>query len=839
MADCGHDLCSTLPAMQPEILYKYPQDDSKEYDINDLSASICFPNGIKICYKENEVDIKTYANYGSILTNQEGNRYYIMTLHFYYKILNIDFYNRYNMCPIKHEFVKYTNEYYEKLNEEGKENTQEKLDMYTKLNFQENIYLPFCLCLLSKYPYFNQMYKCLESIRICLSEFNVSKNNLSQVFKDIKFFIEYLINSIPAPINNTKVSFGIPFYNQLIEIKKPNYKDIFLYGDNNIILLEKLPVDLIVLIFKLLIFEQKILLVGNNYDNIAQISFNFISLLYPLKWSHTYISIMSEQMLKYLESFLPFFNGLHYSLYKNENTQNILNNATENIFIININQKTIVINKYPNIKGNKANFKKISEILPNLPKNIENKLNLGLGVLKSYYEKKKLTKDLQEINNVLSINIKIKQVFIQTFIEILYDYENYLSIIDKCPIFNINGLLENRPKTESVFYKEFTQTQLFQLFIQNNYKNKDTFFINMMNEYLKLKEKNNFREIFEKKCLEYCRIDKNYIISPYFLEEKISKFLSNNENKEFELNDLNNILEETNNKYEIFFTDDHSSKNKKVIIKDKINLNIINNNNDKNKTYNFYQLPDSENLEQSNLTEDSIDDIIDNIQYRRKYTRNGLELSNSEKYDIKENIVDILTKVYKNEFEENIQVDKKLLLDSLSTSYGRELFINTLYENNNAIVDEKSFKFLYIIIFNCLLNFLKLELNENNLLYCVKLVKSCSNFKKYGINKNVIFLSDTLYPKLHDFRIVNIIDFWKKWVETDDSLKEIDKDNKDQKYFICLEKIHLIMAKMRLKKGFILSVVGEFAKENITNQIIFSSLMKKVVENLIITIGKA
>ena len=844
IADCGHDLCSKLPAMQPEILYKYPSEESKEYDINDLSASICFPNGIKICYQLDESKIKTYANYRSILTNQEGKKYYMMTLHFYHKIFNVDFYSKYNMCPIKHELLKYNNEYFEKLNVEDKENYNQKLDMYTKLNFHEYIFIPFCLCLISKYPYFNQMYKCLESIRIALSEFNIVKNNWSQVFQEIKIFIEYLITSIPVPINNTKVSFGIPFYNQLIEIKKPNYKDIFIYGDNNIILLDELTVELIVLIFKLLIFEQKILLIGNNYDNISQISFNFISLLYPFKWGNTYIPIMSEQMLKYLESFLPFFNGLHYSLYERENTQNILKNASDNIFIININEKTIKINKYQDIKGNKANLKKINEILPNFPKNIESKLNLGLGVLKSYYEKKKLTKDFNKNDDVLKINIKIKQVFIQIFIELLYGYENYLSIIDNCPIFNINGLLENRPKLDSEFYKEFTDTQLFQLFIQNNYKKKDTFFINRMNEYLKLKEKNCFREMFENKCLAYCKINKNYIIIPYFLEEKISKFLSINKNIEFEIKDLNNILEETNNKYEIFFTDDNSPKNKKVIIKEKMELNnFSNNDNNKINSCYYYQIPDSEKekeyLMQNNLFDGSNDDYKMKRTYSKKYKINGVELSKVEKYDIKENIVDILTKVYKNEFEENIQIDKKLLLDSLSTSYGRELFINILYENNNAIVDEKSFKFLYIIIFNCLLNFLKLELNENNLSYCVKLVKSCSSFKIYGINnKNVIFLSDIIYPKLHDFRIVNKTDFWEKWLEIDANIKEVDKNNRDQKYFVCLENMHIIMVKMKLKKGFIVSVIGESAKENIQNQILYSLLMKKIVENLIITKNK-
>ena len=31
LADCNHEDCSKLPAMLPEIIYKYPQDDKKDW----------------------------------------------------------------------------------------------------------------------------------------------------------------------------------------------------------------------------------------------------------------------------------------------------------------------------------------------------------------------------------------------------------------------------------------------------------------------------------------------------------------------------------------------------------------------------------------------------------------------------------------------------------------------------------------------------------------------------------------------------------------------------------------------------------------------------------------
>jgi cAMP-dependent protein kinase regulator len=73
-------------------------------------------------------------------------------------------------------------------------------------------------------------------------------------------------------------------------------------------------VDNIVLIFRLLLSEKKLLFIHDDYTELTNITNSFISLLYPFQWIHTYIPIMSAEMLKYLETFLPFLSGIHVSL---------------------------------------------------------------------------------------------------------------------------------------------------------------------------------------------------------------------------------------------------------------------------------------------------------------------------------------------------------------------------------------------------------------------------------------------------------------------------------------------------------------------------------------------
>ena len=78
-APCGHRQCSFLKCMQPEILMRYPLKDTEEVEINNMSATLCFPSGIKICYCESEKRPEKMNDYSTLLTNRKGNKLYMMT----------------------------------------------------------------------------------------------------------------------------------------------------------------------------------------------------------------------------------------------------------------------------------------------------------------------------------------------------------------------------------------------------------------------------------------------------------------------------------------------------------------------------------------------------------------------------------------------------------------------------------------------------------------------------------------------------------------------------------------------------------------------------------------
>lgn len=84
--------------------------------------------------------------------------------------------------------------------------------------------------------------------------------------------------------------------------------------------------------------------------------------------------------------------------------------------------------------------------IPPLPKNVVDIVEPQLNVLKSYYT-------AHSPDNYLINYIKSKALFIQVFIELLYDYKKYLTFIDDLPVFNTKEFLSKKPENDRIFLK--------------------------------------------------------------------------------------------------------------------------------------------------------------------------------------------------------------------------------------------------------------------------------------------------------------------------------------------------------------------------------------------------
>ena len=780
---CRHEECSKLPAMKPEIIFRYPLQDTKTLELNNLAATICFPTGIKVCY--NEVDgpnpIKDYV---TSITNQKGERYYMMTYHFYLKY-NIDNYQKkYEEHPLKYNLSKFADAYTslseEELTEDKINEIQELLLFSQELGNRDIIFVPFCICLISKYPYVKEMQKCLNSIYTIL---NQNEENSPIIINDL---ITYLIHAIPIPSKNTNVNFLIPYQKNCIELDCPKLEDINIMSASATELLKNFSIDNLVVIFRLLITEKKILLIDEDYERLSKVSDGLISILYPFQWIHTYIPIMSDQMLKYLETFLPFLNGINKSLmpfvekvFRDGEIQ-----EDDEVFLIYISEDKDKIRLSSSIRGIKKKVDKyITDNVPQLPtpleKDLKNKLKKAKAELDS--KSQNTTQDIQRLE------LKIRDAFIDLFVEMFHDYAQYLSFLEEDTVFNKPLFMEKQQKNYEKFYNEVLDTQLFQQFTQNVVNDEVGYF------NTKIAQRENKEESKEKKNKE---ILKRYYINPKFL------------NLESDLN-MKKLEQELNKKYPF----DEKDKNivpileKSIIIKD----NKYNENQCK-----IYMTPEEKELSKEKKEENKTKKKVivaktNKISEKLKALKldanekfiSKNNMSEKEQENMKELIKDYVVKIFKSEEIEWEAREKTELMNKLNTSFGRDFFISLLSKNtlNVILLKDNSFHLLFQLIYNCIINTLKLEETNEILNDLVLLIKST---KYFGITE---FASNyTMFEKykikIQDVPKIRQDNFWEIWYETEISKKKDAKVEDKQQiiYDICQTLIQLELPKSMVKK---------------------------------------
>ncbi|KAI2506972.1 Rab guanyl-nucleotide exchange factor [Fragilaria crotonensis] len=168
---------------------------------------------------------------------------------------------------------------------------------------KKEVYLPKCLVLLSTYPY-------LTAFR----EFLTQLNRLSKMGEMTLPLERYICNfcaEIPAPapgafevqttILDSVIKIWAPPHNQPIAWVALPFSHLF----------ECLDVDNIITVWHCLALERQVLLTSTQLSLLTTCTEIFISLLFPMRWSHAYIPVLPHFMVPILSAPMPFFCGIN------------------------------------------------------------------------------------------------------------------------------------------------------------------------------------------------------------------------------------------------------------------------------------------------------------------------------------------------------------------------------------------------------------------------------------------------------------------------------------------------------------------------------------------------
>ena len=758
---CNHAICCKLLAMEPEIIYKYPVDDNNnDLELNNLSASICFPIGIKICYNQDRRSI--YKSFSTHIINKQGEKYYMTIYHFYRQLDSMTYNKLYSDNPLKIYLRQFGDNTYS--NKAEKEQLEKDLEECQELAFREYVFIPYALALVSKYPYINQMKSCLNIIYKIFTNHNDILNNLNDNIKQslLNKILAYLIYGIPIPDINCEISFNMPLCLNNIKIASPyNNNARNLENTNFSYILSRFCPENIIKIYQLMLFENKLLFIDKDNNHLSTTIYSFINILYPIDWVNTIIPIMSDPMTRYLQTFLPFINGISEDLLLNS-AEKALKEAEEGIFKIKILNDSI--------EYSKSNYEEdVLSSLPKLPNEIYKKLYSELSDLSEIY--KQLNEKEKEKYSE-NVNAIVKNIFLETVCIMLYSLMDYILNNEKeFNGFNIRILSKIYEKKQVNFYKELTETQIFQNFIKNFIQRKKDYslFISMLKniteKYIKSAEKSKIswkKTIRKLNPKDIIQIPMTFKIPIHLLNKEDNK-INNYFIEKKEWIEINNILESNNKE---LLSNNIIQESERMALKINPIKNELNPPNNKMET--FYLAKDT-NLGEDmgrktafiNNDSDKYDKLLKlNYVKANEYLRGESYLTKEEQNKIKKNFKECLTSLLKNQ---SVQIDD--CLNNVYYSFVRDILCKLIYTKGFKVVkklNEECFNSLKKICINAFVSINNLEESQNILEFAVKITSSAFCYCKEK-NQN-IFLIDEIRNNLgKDYLLWNQKTFWNTW----------------------------------------------------------------------------
>ena len=871
---CNHEECSLLPSFNPEILYFYKKDKIN-FELSNLISKMNFPLGIKICFFNDEVYNKTkkiykYDNYMNIIRNEKGDNFYMVSI-FYYQSMSLDEYNKkYNINPLK-KYIKFENEVDENGNEINQKDFNKNLKIVAELMNKESLLIPYCISIVSKYPYKSQMEKCLEEI------LNLHLNNKTN---EIDELINHIINEIPIPSKNQKIMFYLPTISLPLELISPkNINSSTIYDIDLFKIVKFFDIDNIIFIFYLIITEQKLLFIHNNYNELTEISYGFINLIYPFNWINTYIPVLSFSTVQFLQSFIPYIMGID---------EYLLTYAFKNQFI-DLNSNIALINIKNNnfcsfdLKGKikKRNKKEILKKfkLPEIPDKIVD-----------YFEKKlkDIKKQIKNLNyDKITINKEIKDIFLKGMILIIGEYNHHLFFShEETPIFDSQSFINTFPNKEKSFYSEIISTQLFHQFLFNEK------LINLKEENnIELKENNIIDTSYFKKALNQYHHNLIETFSPkrkksipvrtYSLKKRnsISKIKELNGSKQ-RSRDSSFQMSASSIENNIFSDNNPYKKNNLKVLSKKNSLASINSIDNKKKTkiiliYPYFIKEKINKLDKSKISQIIIDNynkdkiinldkkfplIIQNeIQFEtipkkhkiffyhkriksnipvplsfpkteQRYTSIKSFFQKQELTKIKSNeeimndinnwFTEISTSVNKNSFK-IIDIKIYLKIKKYRTVLSKLLYQGSVLDDqNNKMISNFHFEEILDVIKYCL-NLLKNDEFE----ICKLFTLSLFSYYKKENEKNIFLYEEYINPKrkIKQCKLWCNSEFWVKWyeedinqkvsdIENDLNISENEDSNSDKIKIDLLDRLESVMKELKINKDLIkIIIVNELA----------------------------
>jgi hypothetical protein len=193
-----------------------------------------------------------------------------------------------------------------------------------------NVFLPKCLVILSGYPY-------LAAFREYLTQLHrISKSG--EMTLPLERYVTNFCSEIPAPppgsfevqttIADSVIKMWSPPHNLPIGWVSLPFGHLF----------ECLDIDNIIIVWHALSLERQVLITSTQLSLLTTASEIFLSLLFPMRWSHAYIPVLPYFMIPILSAPVPFLCGIHKA-----NLADALYDLSRDCVLVDLDKNTVTL----------------------------------------------------------------------------------------------------------------------------------------------------------------------------------------------------------------------------------------------------------------------------------------------------------------------------------------------------------------------------------------------------------------------------------------------------------------------------------------------------------------
>ena len=474
--------------LSPKIITKFPNFDKRNIVVEQTMIQQIFPKGFQAIKSDKKPKSKFYCVvmdnqlYSAVYTNKYLACFVIYEDLDSYKTL----FDRYKLANENADFFIRNNSY---CGSKIKRNL---------CNDEKNFYIPKCLCIVSVHPCIQQFEQILREL-YCMT----ISNEFSSLF--IENIIEKLIIQTPKiPRGYKNVILKFPHKEiDLTQTKMNEYPSINI---NLSKIFTDLSLNNILEIYKYLLYETKLVFFSEDLYNLTNTILSFVFLLSPFKYQFQIVSVLPNNLYKFMETISPFIFGINEK-YDEEFTKKNEIVVEDTICLIDIDND----NYFIVAPGGEINSKEFPEI----PKNLKDKLeirinkyhqelqkNLNNGTKRDKKEEKNKSKNIETCQSIRESFRKSKRIeeesicypiseeknkqyqliFYDFMIDLLKDYPQFLSkdysvnkdiSMSTKDMIDLKSYLNLYNNTEKDFYARIFNTQMFIEFIYKRMMPKD------------------------------------------------------------------------------------------------------------------------------------------------------------------------------------------------------------------------------------------------------------------------------------------------------------------------------------------------------------------------------